>query len=52
MEKCDLWMENFMEYITLGGMPKVVDMFITNKNYSGTLQEQRQILKAYDDDIT
>lgn len=47
-----VWMENFMEYTTLGGMPRVVDMFITNKNYSGTLQEQRQILKAYEDDIT
>ena len=47
-----VWMENFMEYTTLGGMPKVVDMFITNKNYSGTLQEQRQILKSYEDDIT
>ena len=48
----NVWMENFMEYTTLGGMPKVVDMFITNKNYSGTLQEQRQILKSYEDDIT
>lgn len=47
-----IWVENFMEYTTLGGMPRVVDMFITNKNYSGTLQEQRQILKAYEDDIT
>ncbi|MCQ2579615.1 MAG: ATP-binding protein [Treponemataceae bacterium] len=47
-----VWMENFKEYITLGGMPKVVDMFISQKNYSGTLQEQRQILNAYEEDIT
>lgn len=47
-----VWMENFKEYMTLGGMPKVVDMFISQKNYSGTLQEQRQILNAYEEDIT
>ena len=47
-----VWMENFREYMTLGGMPKVVDMYISQKNYSGTLQEQRQILNAYEEDIT
>ena len=46
-----VWMENFREYMTLGGMPKVVDMFISQKNYSGTLDEQIQILHAYEEDI-
>ena len=47
-----VWLENFREYMTLGGMPKVVQMFVSQKNYSGTLQEQRQILNAYSEDIT
>ena len=47
-----VWLENFREYMTLGGMPKVVHMFVSQKNYSGTLQEQRQILNAYSEDIT
>lgn len=47
-----IWMENFREYMTIGGMPKVVDRFVTQKNYTGTLQEQQQILNAYNEDIT
>ena len=47
----NVWMENFREYMTLGGMPKVVDMFVSQKNYSGTLNEQVQILRAYEEDI-
>lgn len=47
-----VWMENFREYMTLGGMPRVVDMFVSQKNYSGTLQEQQQIQNAYNEDIT
>ena len=41
----------FHEYMVLGGMPKVVEMFITNKNYSEILELQNQILKAYEEDI-
>ncbi len=48
----DVWMNNFREYMILGGMPKVVSLFINQKNYSGTLQEQKQILLAYEEDIT
>ena len=40
----------FTEHIVLGGMPAVVKSFITNKNYSGTLQMQRQLLKDYEED--
>lgn len=48
----DVWMNNFREYMTLGGMPKVVRMFIEQKNYSGTLGEQNQIRLAYEEDIS
>ncbi len=44
--------ENFREYMILGGMPAVVNSFVTNKNYSGTLKLQRQILLDYEEDIT
>jgi len=44
--------ENFKEYMIIGGMPAIVYHFIKNKNYSGTLQMQTQILKDYEEDIT
>lgn len=44
--------ENFKEYLVLGGMPKVVASFIENKNYSGTLKIQKQLLLDYEEDIT
>ena len=47
----DVWLENFREYMTLGGMPAVVRMFAEQKNYSGTLNAQKQILVAYKEDI-
>jgi len=47
----NVWLENFREYMTLGGMPKVVRLFCEQKNYSGTLFEQKQILNAYEEDI-
>ncbi len=45
-------MENFREYMVLGGMPAIVWSFVNNKNYSGTLKMQRQILLDYEEDIT
>ncbi len=42
----------FKEYLVLGGMPAVVNSFIINKNFSGTLKIQRQILLDYEEDIT
>lgn len=45
-------LENFREYMVLGGMPQIVFNFIRNKNYEGTLAMQRQILKDYEEDIT
>ena len=48
----DVMLENFREYIVLGGMPAIVNSFVTNKNYSGTLRMQKQILLDYEEDIT
>lgn len=47
-----VWMENFREYLVLGGMPAVVKKFIDQKNFSGTLHEQKKILADYQEDIT
>lgn len=47
----NVWMENFREYMTLGGMPNVVKLFVEQKNYSGTLKAQKQILFDYEEDI-
>ena len=47
-----VWNENFKEYMILGGMPAVVKLFIRQKNYSGTLKVQKQILLDYGEDIT
>ncbi|MBE5040754.1 ATP-binding protein [Ructibacterium gallinarum] len=48
----DVMMENFREYMVLGGMPAIVNSFVRNKNYSGTLKMQKQILLDYEEDIT
>lgn len=48
----DVMFENFREYMVLGGMPAIVNSFVTNKNFSGTLKMQRQILLDYEEDIT
>lgn len=44
--------DNFKEYMIIGGMPAIVNKFITNNNYSGTLKMQKQILLDYEEDIT
>lgn len=43
---------NFKEYMLIGGMPAIVNKFVTNNNYSGTLKLQKQILLDYEEDIT
>ena len=45
-------MDNFHEYMIIGGMPAIVRTFIENKNYSGILNMQKQILLDYKEDIT
>ena len=42
----------FKEYMIIGGMPAIVNQFVNNKNYSGTLKMQEQILQDYREDIT
>ncbi|MBQ9678494.1 MAG: ATP-binding protein [Prevotella sp.] len=42
----------FHDYMTIGGMPAVVNHYVTNSNFSGTLQLQRQLLADYEEDIT
>lgn len=42
----------FQEYMVIGGMPEIVNTFVTQKNYSGILNMQRQILLDYEEDIT
>lgn len=44
--------DNFKEYMVIGGMPAIVYSFVTNKNYSGTLNMQKQIILDYEEDIT
>ena len=44
--------DNFKEYMVIGGMPAIVYSFITKKNYSGTLNMQKQIIQDYEEDIT
>ena len=48
----DVMLENFKEYMIVGGMPAIVNRFIEQKNYSGILNMQRQILLDYEEDIT
>ena len=48
----DVMFNNFQEYMIIGGMPAIVKTFINNKNYSGTLDLQKQILLDYKEDIT
>ena len=47
----DVWMNCFKDYMITGGMPRVVNKFIEQNNFSGILQEQIQIQKAYEEDI-
>lgn len=46
-----VWMNCFKDYMITGGMPRVVNKFIEQNNFSGILQEQVQIQKAYEEDI-
>lgn len=48
----DVLSEIFKDYMVVGGMPAVIDSYITNKNFSGTLSIQLQLLKDYEEDIT
>ena len=42
----------FRDYVSIGGMPEVVNTYIQKGNFSGTLAIQKQLLKDYEEDIT
>lgn len=48
----DTLMSLFRDYVIIGGMPEVASTYVRNKNFSGTLDIQRQLLKDYEEDIT
>lgn len=48
----DTLMSLFRDYVIIGGMPEVVSTYVRNKNFSCTLDIQRQLLKDYEEDIT
>ena len=48
----NVMLNNFYEYMIVGGMPAIVRTFIENNNYSGILKMQEQILLDYKEDIT
>ncbi len=48
----DVLMGLFRDYVIIGGMPEVVSTYIRNKNFSGTLEIQKQLLRDYEEDIT
>ena len=47
----DVLLEKFHQYMVLGGMPEIVKLFVEQKNYSGTLALQKQIILDYEEDI-
>lgn len=47
----NVMMSNFKDYMIVGGMPAIVSKFIKNKNFSGILKMQQQILLDYEEDI-
>lgn len=44
--------ELFRNYMVIGGMPEVVNTFVTQNNFNNTLSLQRQLLLDYEEDIT
>ena len=48
----DAMFEMFRTYITIGGMPEVVNLFVSQRNFANTLNIQKQLLLDYEEDIT
>lgn len=42
----------FREYMVIGGMPEVVNKYITQGTFAGLLDLQQQLLRDYEEDIT
>lgn len=45
-------MDAFRDYMIVGGMPEVVNAYVSQDNFAGTLGLQRQLLLDYEEDIT
>ena len=41
----NVYMDVFRDYMTIGGMPEVVKMYIDNGHFGGTLELLRQLLR-------
>ncbi len=41
----------FREYLVVGGMPEVVNTFLSTKNFQKVYEAQQKIFNSYDDDI-
>ena len=39
------------QYVVVGGMPAVVDKFVSNKNYNEVIEMQKNIIREYEDDM-
>lgn len=48
----DVMLNNFKDYMIVGGMPLIVKTFVQNNNFSSILDMQKQILLDYEEDIT
>jgi predicted AAA+ superfamily ATPase len=47
----DRMMELFREHIVVGGMPRVVNEFVSSHNFASVLRLQKSIISGYADDI-
>lgn len=48
----DAMLSAFREYMVVGGMPEVVNTYISQGNFSNVLNIQKQLLTDYEEDIT
>lgn len=48
----EVMLTHFRDYMVLGGMPEVINRFVEQGNFSGTLDIQKQLLLDYEEDIT
>jgi hypothetical protein len=44
--------EYLKKYIVIGGMPSVIEKYLSTKDYTKVLEAQKYILREYKDDIT
>jgi len=47
----DTYSNLFLEYCILGGMPNIVERYVENNNFQGSLALQRQLLNDYEGDV-